>query len=383
MDEIDIKLQQMSDTICKNIENIQVLSRGVVSQNILATARTLVEHIAMKAYSQENELSIEYDCVKNAMEYIKQDNKYLFLRRFHSFLQESKSHYYCSNDNAERLFLKYYNYFMLIKNFVKDEYNLTLLENLETYPLNTDKTIQEYYDKIAGILEKGIPFLDLNSNQRFYVKKIKSFNSNGVYGINNINRFLQNNNENTAYKQGVWTYKINDPILFNENNRFAPVLYNNLKGKIIQIEQKEGGLLFSVEIDKAINEWDADDVGLELLESKEKGKSVVRFWVSDPVNTDEDIQKEESITPFQVAYAVSIHKAQGLEYNSVKIVITEEVDEQITHNIFYTAITRSKDKLKIYWTPESQQKILDSLEKVDVSNDATIFAGQTGIKKVK
>jgi len=42
-------------------------------------------------------------------------------------------------------------------------------------------------------------------------------------------------------------------------------------------------------------------------------------------------------------HAVSIHKAQGLEYDSVKIVITDEVEELVTHNIFYTAITRARE----------------------------------------
>ena len=58
------------------------------------------------------------------------------------------------------------------------------------------------------------------------------------------------------------------------------------------------------------------------------------------------------------AYALSIHKAQGLEYDSVKVVITNDVEDMITSNIFYTAVTRSKDKLKIYWTPETQDKII-------------------------
>lgn len=48
-------------------------------------------------------------------------------------------------------------------------------------------------------------------------------------------------------------------------------------------------------------------------------------------------QYSDTVVPFQVAYAVSIHKAQGLEYRSVKIVITNETEERITHNIFYTA----------------------------------------------
>ncbi len=67
--------------------------------------------------------------------------------------------------------------------------------------------------------------------------------------------------------------------------------------------------------------------------------------------------------PFQIAYAVSIHKAQGLEYNSVKVVISSDVDEQISHNIFYTAITRARESLKIYWTPETEKHVLENLKK--------------------
>ena len=65
---------------------------------------------------------------------------------------------------------------------------------------------------------------------------------------------------------------------------------------------------------------------------------------------------------FQIAYAVSIHKAQGLEYQSVKIVITRDVEDMITHNIFYTAITRTKSKLVVYWSPETEKHVLEHLK---------------------
>lgn len=39
--------------------------------------------------------------------------------------------------------------------------------------------------------------------------------------------------------------------------------------------------------------------------------------------------------------------------------------------------------LKIYWSPESQEKIISRFEKKDINNEATIFAGQTGLRKVK
>ena len=73
------------------------------------------------------------------------------------------------------------------------------------------------------------------------------------------------------------------------------------------------------------------------------------------------------------AYALSIHKAQGLEYDSVKVVITNDVEDMITSNIFYTAVTRSKDKLKIYWTPETQDKILSIINEKKLNKDFNII----------
>ena len=102
----------------------------------------------------------------------------------------------------------------------------------------------------------------------------------------------------------------------------------------------------------------------ELLDNADNGNSVIRFFVTIYKSTDEDDDTStNNVVPFQVAYAVSIHKAQGLEYNSVKVVITDEVEEMISHNIFYTAITRARENLKIYWTPETENKILGGLEK--------------------
>ena len=88
----------------------------------------------------------------------------------------------------------------------------------------------------------------------------------------------------------------------------------------------------------------------------------IRFSVFDSdkgeSENDDDIRKR-SIVPFQLAYAVSIHKAQGLEYNSVKIVIPSSISERISHGVFYTAITRAKEKLKIFCSAETINQIID------------------------
>nr|WP_228256052.1 ATP-binding domain-containing protein [Malaciobacter halophilus] len=98
----------------------------------------------------------------------------------------------------------------------------------------------------------------------------------------------------------------------------------------------------------------------------------MRFHVNKYKSDDEDEYTSDVVVPFQVAYAVSIQKAQGLEYSSVKIVITNEVEEMISHNIFYKAITRVKENLKIYWSPEIENKILTSLEKRNNNRDVNL-----------
>lgn len=203
---------------------------------------------------------------------------------------------------------------------------------------------------------------------------ILCLNYDGLYGINNINRLLQSNNNHIPVQWGINVYKVDDPILFNESERFTPLIYNNMKGRIVNINKIEDKIWFDIELDKAINELDVAGYDFELVGVSSNGNSVIRFFVNKYKSTDEDDDSSDTVVPFQVAYAVSIHKAQGLEYNSVKIVITDEIEELITHNIFYTAITRAKEKLNIYWTPETENKVLKSLELRNNRKDAALLA---------
>lgn len=284
------------------------------------------------------------------------------------------------------------NWFSMAKYFVP-KYAWNELEK----PYRTDdQGLLEFWKKVRNLDDDLTEYIvshryASNLNASIFSQKaddeiILCLNYDGLYGINNINRFLQENNPNTPYRWGLWTFKVGDPILFNESKRFIPVLYNNLKGMIVDIEPDDGNdcIWFSIEVDKALTELDVRRKDLELLDTFTPGKSVVRFRVTRKKDSDEDNDfTDDTDIPFQIAYAVSIHKAQGLEYDSVKVIITKEVDERITHNIFYTAITRSKKHLKIYWSPESQEKILGSFELMDAKKDASIFAAQSKMKMRK
>ena len=54
--------------------------------------------------------------------------------------------------------------------------------------------------------------------------------------------------------------------------------------------------------------------------------------------------------------------------------ITNEIEERITHNIFYTAITRKKKKLLIYWSPETEKAVLERMTIKNSHKDAYLLA---------
>ena len=209
---------------------------------------------------------------------------------------------------------------------------------------------------------------------------ILCLNYDGLYGINNLNRFLQNDNPNRPYYWDNQIYKVGDPVIFSEYNRFYPTIYNNLKGWIRKIERDSGKIKFVIEIPIALNEFDVSNLDLELFDCPVKGHSLIGFSVDFYADDDENEKSAKEVVPFQVAYAISIHKAQGLEYNAVKVVISNQVDELISHNIFYTAITRARKTLKIYWTPETQRTVLENLIPISNKKDAYILSGRFNLK---
>ena len=206
-------------------------------------------------------------------------------------------------------------------------------------------------------------------------------NYDGLYGINNMNKMLQSENENEAVSWNFHTYKVGDPILFNESERFYPLLYNNLKGRLVEIKaNSKDEMMFTVAVPIDATKYSVLRYhGLEFLSSHD-GETFLRFSVKKAKDRDGEDIGEDSIVPFQVAYAVSVHKAQGLEYSSVKLIVTKDVEERITHSVFYTAITRARERLHIYWSPESQNKILSNFDISNNKKDAYLLSSRRGLE---
>lgn len=280
--------------------------------------------------------------------------------------------------------IKYGNWFSLSYYLFKNEFVYDLIQTNRTDDIELLELWKMIRDNDDNALNKinsqeyssPIDFKEI-FNKKDTDEIILCLNYDGLYGINNINKVLQEKNSNIEYTIGVDTFKIEDPIVFNDCPRFRD-LYNNLKGTIKNIEKDNENdcVWFTILVDDIL--YNSEN-NYEILENMDN-KTLIRLYVRNFKDTnDDDDDRNEHIIPFNLAYAVSIHKAQGLEYNSVKIIITSNVEEQITKNIFYTAITRTKKYLKIFWSPESQMKIFDNMKKRNSTKDVAILKNKINI----
>lgn len=187
---------------------------------------------------------------------------------------------------------------------------------------------------------------------------VLSLNYDGPFGINSINQFMQGTNPNPPYQLGLLTFKETDPILFNRPDLLDPIIHNNSRGKILNIEEDDDYFVFTIELEYRICTSEVPYSPIELLDEINEGRSIIKFPISKSKLSSEGAQY---VIPFQLAYAISIHKAQGLEFNSVKLVVTARTIRQYTPNIFYTAITRARKSVRIFWNPMVENLMLKHL----------------------
>lgn len=259
-----------------------------------------------------------------------------------------------------------------------------------TKPWRTgDESLLSFWSKVRNLedgIEEALAHYGYSSvlDQSLFTPQredevILCLNYDGLYGINNINRFLQAENAGTAVTWAAATYKVGDPVVFGNSGRFRPLVHNNLKGRIVDVQAAPESIQFDIALDRGVTELDV----WAFADLEYVGGSTVRFKVFARANTDADDEDSSSIVPFQIAYAVSIHRSQGLEYDSVKVVITDANEDDITHGVFYTSITRAREVLKIYWTPETQKAVLEGLESNRDDKDVALLKARRGLKRTK
>lgn len=181
MMEIDNEILKINKVICSNIEKFDSSERGLLSQNIISQLRNLVEHTSLKIFAGGHDIKNTYPNIQEALLHIRSNGNYKFLSRFHKQLQISASHYTLDEENSERLALKYYEYLIQIKTFLKSIYDLDILENINDFPLHIDSNLKEYYEKISAKINIPKPQRSTSTyKDRYYIQKIKPFFINHI-----------------------------------------------------------------------------------------------------------------------------------------------------------------------------------------------------------
>lgn len=139
---------------------------------------------------------------------------------------------------AERLMLKYYNYLWEIRRFMRENYNKSILENLEKFPLDLDTVDSEYYEKVA----KQIENIDLTKRNvrvsRYYVHKITPFFVNGE-------RYY----EITLQLAGVYSIKYNRVTVYS---KMTITTYYSIQIAYTETELELWGIRNNI---KVLNDW--------------------------------------------------------------------------------------------------------------------------------
>ncbi|WP_236695146.1 hypothetical protein [Pseudomonas sp. PI1] len=164
------QIQSADEAICRNIESLAD-QRALLSQNVLAQLRNLVEGVAVRLHTGSPDAEFDYSAVDPGLAFVKSNGKLNFLGRFHKLIQQSASHYTLDGDASERLMLKYYEYLCRIRSLLQDRCGLAVLRNLEDFPVDLDPSLREYHEKIATRIDLArLPPSD-SPRDRYYIHK--------------------------------------------------------------------------------------------------------------------------------------------------------------------------------------------------------------------
>lgn len=188
--------------------------------------------------------------------------------------------------------------------------NATTINNGASNLITNDEfVIQQFYspESLADAAKKT--FISLYDKKNPYSVQILCPQNKGKAGTYMLNKNIQSElNKRGAFIANSYAhFKIGDKVMATKNN-YEEDYFNG-------------------------------DVGL-ITDATE-----VTFTVN--FNSRTLIIPRENIEDFQLAYACTIHKSQGSEYDTIIVCLPKEADGMIKRNLLYTAVTRAKKKVYI------------------------------------
>ncbi len=184
-----------------------------------------------------------------------------------------------------------------------------------------EKDLEKCSEKIVDLVSTRIPnYFHIETDKIQVLAPMKA----GVCGIDNLNKKLQmvlnpqfkSNNTNSDFVR----FQVGDKVMQIVNNYDIEYKRNGKYG-----DTQEGKGVYNGDIGKIINiEPNSYEVTIEF----DDGKVCV--------------YPKNELHQITLAYAITIHKSQGSEFDAVVIPLVPGAPMIITRNLLYTAITRAK-----------------------------------------
>lgn len=164
----------------------------------------------------------------------------------------------------------------------------------------------------------------------------------GVCGITNLNKVLQSYLNPPSVKKlehmvGDTIFREGDKVMQTANN------YNLVWAKMNNFIEEQGEGVFN------------GDIGYIIKIDYQNGETIVEF---------EDgricTYPRTEISQLSLAYAITIHKSQGSEFNTVVIPIIAGAPMILTRNLIYTAVTRAKKMVVLVGEKKNLRKMVSN-----------------------
>lgn len=152
----------------------------------------------------------------------------------------------------------------------------------------------------------------------------------GLCGVDHLNHAIQEQVHGQSIPEGPVRFMVGDKVMQKKND-YEKGIYNG-----------DLGIVWAVEKNKVFVRFDGKEVSFE---GEERGS-------------------------LQLAYATTVHKSQGSEYDTVILVLLPTQNIMLRRNLLYTGITRARKKTILISTEEAIER---AVTQGDIKNRYTLF----------
>jgi exodeoxyribonuclease V alpha subunit len=114
--------------------------------------------------------------------------------------------------------------------------------------------------------------------------------------------------------------------------------------KVKTLHLREGDRVMVVQNDYQLGIYNGD-MGKVMEFTKDDVIIRIHGLGSNDIDVVVEIPKSEAVQKLRLAYAISVHRSQGSEWETVILPITRTQGRMLQRNLFYTAVTRAKKRV--------------------------------------